>query len=433
MNGIKNFIFNIISKEVGSWKKYALFSMGMLVFQMANSQENYISGYVIKNNGDTLSGFLDYRNWDNNPERIKFKANDGALLIFLPADIKAFAIANEAYLSGIIQTEVSTNETNLLNFETQFNIQADTAFLQTLVAGKKSLYLYKTSEGKENFYVKNDTGFELLLYKKYLKAQGDKRAIRENKQYVSQLMTYLSDCSSVHSKLKNTLYKPGSLVALFQHYYDCMGTDMSFIKKSEKANFDFGVLTGISLTTLEFRSSFHPYLVHAGFQQSLRPSAGAFFELILAKNQRKWSFYNEILITSYKVNGSYFDYKNQDVFSNHSPEIGYVQANINNLIRYKYPIRRSFLFLNAGISNAFSIRETNYNKVESKFFGTEKVEEILALNDTRKHEIGLTVGAGIKYNQFSCEVRYKNGNGMSSYPVLNSTTETYYLLLGYKF
>ena len=433
MQGINNFIFNTMTKESGRWKKFALFIMGMVTFKMAYSQENYISGYVINNNGDTISGFLDYRNWDNNPERIKFKSKDGGILIFLPADIKAFATANEAYLSGIIQTEVSSHEINLLNLDTHFNIQTDTAFLQTLVAGKKSLYFYKTSEGKENFYVKNVEGFELLLYKKYLKAQDEKRAIRENKQFISQLMTYLNDCTSVHSKLKNTLYKSGSLMALFQHYYDCTGTDMSFIKKSEKAKFDFGVLSGISLTSLEFRSSFHPYLVNAGFQQSLRPSAGAFFELVLAKNQRKWSFYNEILITSYKVSGSYFDYKNQDVFSNHSTEIGYVQANINNLIRYKYPIGHSFLFLNGGISNAFSIKETNYNKIESKFFGTEKVEETLALNDTRKHEIGLTAGAGIMYNQFSCEVRYKNGNGMSSYPVLNSTTEIYYLLLGYKF
>ena len=92
-----------------------------------------------------------------------------------------------------------------------------------------------------------------------------------------------------------------------------------------------------------------------------------------------------------------------------------------------------FLYINGGISNGFAISEKNYKKIESKFYSTEKVVEESALNETRKYEQGFILGTGIKFKNYSFEIRAENGNGMSVYNALNSKTKRYYFLLGYRF
>src|ERR1700712_5017910 len=39
------------------------------------AQSNYRPGYVIQSNGDTLKGYINYREWDQSPKSIEFKNN----------------------------------------------------------------------------------------------------------------------------------------------------------------------------------------------------------------------------------------------------------------------------------------------------------------------------------------------------------------------
>jgi hypothetical protein len=127
--------------KVEKYKKVRLFLIGILTTQVAFSQENYLPGYVIKNDTDTLFGFVDYRNWEYNPDKIKFKTNlENKPISFNPNDITEFKVGHEIYLSGIINTEVSPIKRDELTTDPQTSIKADTTFLQTLFRGKKSLY-----------------------------------------------------------------------------------------------------------------------------------------------------------------------------------------------------------------------------------------------------------------------------------------------------
>ncbi len=406
-----------------------LLLIGLLTFQLTFSQENYIPGYVIKNNTDTLFGFVDYRNWESNPDRIKFKTNiENDPVIFYPTDINEFKVDKEIYVSGIVDTEVSPIHTDRLSDDPQVNIKVDTAFLQTLFKGKKSLYYYRFSLDKENFYIKQNGEFELLVYKKYLKKQLGLPVINENKKYVGQLILYLNDCETITQKLENTSYGQNSLIKLFQYYYKCSPSEIYFQKEKEKAYFEIGVLAGASVTTLKFQSDTYDYLVEAGYDPSVNFSAGLYFDLILPRNHGKWSFNNEILYSSYKVTGSYENY-----YSTTTTEIGYSYLKINSLIRFKYPVGQFFIFLNGGFSNGFAISETNYKKLELDYNSTGSHIEGSALTDPRKYEQGLIFGAGSRYDRFSFEIRYETGNGMSDFRNLKSSAKRYYFLLGYRF
>lgn len=312
-------------------------------------------------------------------------------------------------------------------------IKVDTTFLQTLIKGEKSLYYYKNAEKRENFYIKKGNDFELLYYKRYLANQDGKRIIADSKKYIGQLNLYLHDCATIYSKLEDVSYTRNSLKNLFQYYYECTPSNISFQKETEKIKPEFGILAGASLTSLEFKSREFAYLVNGEFTSSVNFSAGVFLDVILTRNQRKWSIYNEILFTTYKTRGYFERFDNENSYEKTTTEIGYSYLKMNNLIRYTYPIGNSFIFLNGGMSNGFAVSETNYKKKESRTNTIERVVEETALNSTRKHEQGLLLGTGIKYSKYSLELRYERGNGMSDFSALNSITKSYYILLGYRF
>jgi hypothetical protein len=68
------------------------------------AQSNYHDGYVLKNNGDTIKGYIDYREWMISPKSIDFKINkkDKQRLQFDPTTIKRFQINGlETYVSYV--------------------------------------------------------------------------------------------------------------------------------------------------------------------------------------------------------------------------------------------------------------------------------------------------------------------------------------------
>ncbi len=78
-------------------RKYYL--MGLLLLPLLSiAQSNYKSGYVVTLKGDTLHGFIDYKEWGRNPKTINFKStqNDKIRQLGL-TDINHFEL--EGYVS----------------------------------------------------------------------------------------------------------------------------------------------------------------------------------------------------------------------------------------------------------------------------------------------------------------------------------------------
>ncbi|MCK9422690.1 MAG: PorT family protein [Bacteroidales bacterium] len=406
----------------------------LFTFQTSFCQEKYLPGYIVSLQDDTIVGSIDYRNWENNPDRIFFKGkSDDKKLGYTPLEIKGFGVLDEIYESAIIETEISSVNTEDLSKNYELIIQKDTTFLQAMVKGIKSLYYYKSKFGKEQFYIKQDSLFELLVYKKYLKDQEGQTNIVENKKFIGQLILYLQDCSTIQQKLQNTEYQKNSLEKLFLSYYDCTQSGMLFHKKTEKVSVAFGVLAGVSVTSLRFWSEEFAYLVNADYNLSVNFSAGLFMDVILSRNHEKWSINNELVLSSYKVNGRFDEYTNENKYTITYTTIGFSYLKMNNMIRFKYPVGKIFLYLNAGISNGYAIIVKNYKKTESKLFDQERIEEGKALNDTRRYELGYVIGLGSKFKKFGFEIRYENGTGISPYLYLSSATNRFYCFLSYIF
>jgi len=414
----------------------SLLALAIFFIPTSFCQKNYLPGYIISPDGDTVRGYIDYRNWERNPRFLFFKVNpDDAKSVYSPLNIRGFGVLDENYESAIIETEVTSDKTNDLGYDPGITISLDTGFLQAMVKGAKSLYFFRNKLGKDQFYIRQDSAYHLLVYKKYLKDQDGKSVIAENRKYIGQLTLYLNDCPEIQKKLTTASYQQNSLEDLFLSYYSCTGSSVQFHKKTEKVIPAFGVIAGASLTSLTFHSAdedYYAYLINAGYPLSVNFSGGLFLDVILSRNQGKWSICNELVFTSYKVNGSYDVYISENKYTYKNTTLGYSYIKLNNLVRYKYPVGNMFIYANAGLSNGYAVSEKNYMKLESKLYNQERIEEGKALKDTRRYELGFLAGLGAKYKRFSFEVRYEYGTGMSAYTALKSSVNRLYFSLGFR-
>ena len=417
------------------FKRMFLLCLLMSGINWAIGQVNFIPGQVVLLNGDTLSGYIDYRNWAINPKKVAFKTNiDSVIQILNPLEILEFSVSDEIYVSAVVKVETTPLAINNIEDDASLHFRTDTIFLQTLIKGAKSLFFYKNEESRDNYYIKEDSAIELLVYKQYIKKDENGHTYAaENNTYLGQLRLYLGDCPTIQSYLENTKYNKNSLISLFQEYYNCISSETAFMRKPEKVRCEAGMLVGSSLSTLRFQSTEFDYLVNATYSYSINFTRGAYLDFIIPRNQGRWSVYNEFLYTNYKVNGLYEFYHSKFNYGTVETEIGIAYVQLCHMLRFKVPVRNAFIYLNGGISNGIAYRFKNYKHEVSNFYSIIKDEEGFALDRIRPYEQSIILGMGLKYKKCSFEARYEMGNGMSSYSILNSTSTRYFLLFGYQF
>ncbi|MTI30221.1 hypothetical protein, partial [Xanthovirga aplysinae] len=111
----------------------------LVIVNCSYGQENYLPGSLISIEGDTLKGFIDYRNWDYNPDEIFFKSGeDGEIITYKPKDILGFKVKDEVYVSASVEVELSSIRTNDLTYSPELIINVESVFLQTMFEGSKS-------------------------------------------------------------------------------------------------------------------------------------------------------------------------------------------------------------------------------------------------------------------------------------------------------
>lgn len=417
--------------------KAVLLFVGTMFLTTTYAQENYLPGTVIKTNGDTLNGFVNYGNWRINPSKFDFRTDAGARPVtFTVSDVAEFRVKDEIYVGAVVDVETSVIEESRLDYDPELHIEVDTVFLQTVYKGDKALFYCMNSKGIENLYIKKDGAYELLVYKKYLVRKGTTSYVREKKDYIGQMNIYFSDCPGIRGKIENSVYTMNSLLKLFKEYASCTSSETSFQRKGDKFRFEIGPLAGVSLTSLKFDSendSFD-YLESTDFKQSTAFTGGFFFDLIIPRNQGRLSVDNELLYSSFKTDG-YYEYTGFDHSENKfTTELDYSYLKIINMLRYKIPVGGNYIFLNAGITNGFRLSEYQYVKKEitTRYSGTDVIEDE-PLRNTSKSEQGYIAGAGIRVKKLSFEARMEIGEGMVSFPSIHSHATRCYFILGYRF
>jgi hypothetical protein len=425
--------------------RFVILTTGMLVFSSlleVSAQVDYQPGYVLSSKGDTLRGFIDYRDWERAPDAISFRVSiDGPEKKYQPLDIKSFYVSGDLYISGIVNIETSPSREAGLSDNAALQIQPDTAFLQALVIGEKSLYRYHYSmvgNSKEQFYIRQNDQFELLTSKFYLTEVSGKQLVATNKLYVNQLALYLHGCATIQKKMRAMRYNTQNFERLFRSYYQCTQTKPEFKARQRKSVWEIGALAGVTSTSVKFTAPINKEreLTGPSFSDNLSFTGGLFFDLVQLRNKRMWSFNSELMYTSYKTEGGgYTLYESENRYDHYYTKLEYSYAKMNFMARFKYPIGRFHVFANVGFSYGYMMSGEDYQKRTSRYSPTfESITEGKAFdNGTRKQETGSILGIGMRYQRYSFETRLENTSGMVNAAGVAAHLQKGSLLLSYRF
>ena len=180
------------------------------------AQSNYHEGFVLKNNGDTVKGYINYHEWTLSPKIIDFKADKDHkdVVHFRPDEIKEFRIIGmETFVSyiGII----SNNKTNFPNYPEGLDTSKvlDTIFLQQIATGNNLTLYYNNDKVKMRFFIaeKHTKPEELKYYIYYNEGNQVVTAPVFNRQLQQYVNQFAPGNQKLINKLKNTEYDQSHL------------------------------------------------------------------------------------------------------------------------------------------------------------------------------------------------------------------------------
>jgi hypothetical protein len=410
------------------------------------SQTNFQSGYIIDLKKDTIKGLINYYNWQATPKSITFKTLvDNKEITYKSANIYGFSIDGERYISGIVTIDVSSFKYNELNESDKPEYKTDTVFLQILVDGRKSLFSLKDENLRMHFFINTNGIYETLFFRQYLQNVNGIQSVKTNEKFKGQLIVYFQDCPLIKKKVYNVLYNSKDLIDLYNEYYKLTNSQIIYKYKLEKYKFksEFGLFGGISLTNIKFSGVDLMYsselpILQEKFTSSTNYVLGAFFNIVIPRAKSKisyksiWSIHNELIYTSYKFNGHWLDYTNENIYTDWNSTIGTSFIKLNNLLEFKYPIKKIYFVLDGGISNGYPYSEKNHIKgIEHIYSDTYKLGGP-GIDYFNKWESGSILGLGINYKNLLFEFRIEKTNGIKCYEITSKVTRTF-LLLRYKF
>jgi len=166
------------------------------------AQSNYHAGYILKNNGDTVKGYINYRDWQQSPTLVDFKVEKTGNQVqqFDATAIKGFGISGaEAYLT--YTGPVSMDKTSFPDLPDGFDTTQTVAsiFLKRLATGEHLTLFKHRDDIKTRFYIVETAGEPAeLRYHVYFNPG---RQIVTSDVYKGQFLWYINKYAPANGKL----------------------------------------------------------------------------------------------------------------------------------------------------------------------------------------------------------------------------------------
>jgi len=417
--------------------KLVILFLTFLYYHHASAQSNYLPGYIIKSEGETVRGFIDFQEWRINPKKIRFKTNESEKSTVMTAEtMKGFGIDNkESYVLRAVDVNIAPIKLTALTTSREPIFEKKTVFLRVLVDGKANLYFLYDAVGKEHYFIeKNDLPAEELIYTEYFKMVKGKRIAAPFDQYKGQLNKTLSNCDKLFPLLKDAEYKRIDLMSIFETYNTCdSASDPTSIKR-EKVKFqvESGVLVGLGANTLNFTGTITYDLGDMDFGISPAYSFGGYLNLQGERSRGRYALRNELIYNSIGGSVHHENIQSEDVYtiSDIKLNLGYLQ--LNTLFRYTIPTEKIRPYINVGAGMGVVITKVNEIDRERKFYALPTNETNKALNEIKRQDFSAVAGLGIATARLSSELRFEFGKKIVPYIFSKGDTKTLMIVVSYK-
>lgn len=273
-----------------------LIFFSFLSLKSVTAQDNYVAGYVVTLQGDTLMGTINNERWLNSPKSIQYKNAQGIVFKYEPKDIKGFLIENKfAYLSENTRYDSTSNKVDELPNTPQPAFKNEVLFLRIIVLSRLSLLAYETP-GRTHLFIKGEDGRVEELINHRFRTSGE---IRENMGYITQLKTYLNDCPKV-TVSSNSPYSNDFISKLIVKYNECRQRQSQVFDTKEKTIVRPGLVLAVAYD--QYRPS---------FEGGMGYGAGGFVNLVFPNKNYGRSLYSEL---AYRKTADQLSRKTDEVY-----------------------------------------------------------------------------------------------------------------------
>lgn len=384
-------------------------------------QSDYRSGFVITQNGDTLSGLVNYREKAKAFRSCDFKISaEQTETTYTPDQIKGYGFVDDKFFQS---REVSIKDQPV-----------QTVFIEVLVRGTLTLYKFEDVY----FVEKGDEGLQQLINEtKELYVDG-KRVLKSTNDYVRTLNMLVFDCEKLRGKVENVTLGEKRLTNLVEDYNQCKGTSSTTFKaKKPWIKAAIGITGGLEVSNINFERYLGGYkYLQSDFEVSRSPVMGVSFDLFYPRLHERISLHGDLLYTSAAYDG----------FSQYSPHSNSTESNFVTIelqqvkfpigLRYTFPARKLTPYITAAMSNVFHLStETKWVQVvESGSYVNRYEFEFFKI---RNRQFGFSGGLGISKSISSkldtyMELRYEQTNGIVPFSMmgLGSKITNFQVLIG---
>ena len=253
------------------------------------AQTSYENGYYINNEGRKVECLILNKDWKNNPTQFQLKTSlDSTVKRLSINDVQEFGIyRKKKYKRFTVLIDKSSDNLGYLSDKRKTEFQKDTLFLNELIQGKASLYIYRKNNLTRFFYTSDTIQAEQLIYKLYqLKGQ---KTVRTNNHFRYQLKYNLKCTSELENLTDNISYKEKELLKFFIAYNTCKKDSFEIINQSKKRDlFNLNICPGIQYSSLDI-SFIHSDIYDVKFDNEIGIRLGIEAEFILPFNNNTWS------------------------------------------------------------------------------------------------------------------------------------------------
>lgn len=181
------------------------------------AQSSLKKGYIVKNAGDTLKGYIKIRERNLNPASARFRLQtEDTEQVFGLKDCSAFSIEGlETYRRAIVKISLSTDVMGRLSSGLDTTSKTDTVFLKVLTEGKNATLFSYTDNIKTRFYIK-DNGTDKIneLIKNVYTHPGNGKLIINDNTFLKQLKELVEKYQGQSDNLSAIRYTERDLVKL---------------------------------------------------------------------------------------------------------------------------------------------------------------------------------------------------------------------------
>ena len=206
------------------------------------AQSNYDQGYIITNQQDTVTGWINLRTNKNNQKQCEFKPDLNTVeKIYFPQDIAGYRFTNSGkyYVSREIRLKGTPQK----------------VFLEFLVKGIMNLYYYE--DAVEYYFFENQDGKMEVISREPERVEN--MIVYEDYKYIGQIRYLFQDYKSIAQNADKLKFNQKSMMGIVEDYHNevCTTGESCIIFQNEHPD-DKGlrckisVYTGLQLSTYVF-------------------------------------------------------------------------------------------------------------------------------------------------------------------------------------